>query len=140
VDGFDWHEAGLTVGQVAQRSGIAASAVRFYERHGLLTSDRTGGNQRRYRGDVLCRIAMIRACQQVGLSLAEIRVALSGLPEGHIPTRADWERLARDLRARLHERVAQFTHLLDAYSANDPHRVDGARSPSTTTAGTPSGQ
>jgi MerR family redox-sensitive transcriptional activator SoxR len=118
ADGFDWHEAGLTVGQVARRSGVAASAVRFYERQGLLSSDRTGGNQRRYRGDVLCRIAMIRACQQVGLSLAEIRVALADLPDGHIPTGADWERLARGLRGRLRDHLAHMNRLLDAYTAD----------------------
>ena len=85
---FDWHEAGLTVGQVAERSGVAPSALRFYERQGLITADRTAGIQRRYHGDVLCRVAMIRACQRVGLSIAEIRTALAALPEGP----EDWPR------------------------------------------------
>jgi MerR family redox-sensitive transcriptional activator SoxR len=125
VEDFDWHEAGLTVGQVAERGGVAASAVRFYERKGLLTSDRTGGNQRRYRGDVLCRIAMIRACQRVGLSIAEIRAALAQLPEGHIPTPEDWDRLARHLKAELRDRIEQLTHVLDELSAHDP-RVNAA--------------
>src|SRR5216684_5780218 len=70
MDSYDWHEAGLTVGQVAERSGARPSALRFYERQGLISTDRTAGNQRRYRGDVLCRVAMIRVCQQAGLSLA----------------------------------------------------------------------
>ena len=78
---FDWHEAGLTVGQVAGRSGVAPSALRFYERQGLITSDRTAGNQRRYHGDILCRVAMIRACQRVGLSIAEIRTARPNCPK-----------------------------------------------------------
>ena len=68
MDSFDWHEAGLTVGQVAERSGAAPSALRFYERQGLISADRSASNQRRYRGDVLCRVAIIRVCQQAGLS------------------------------------------------------------------------
>lgn len=133
---FDWHEAGLTVGQVAERSGVAASALRFYERKGLLTSDRTNGNQRRYRGDVLCRVAMIRACQRVGLSIAEIRAALATMPEGHIPNRADWDRLAQHLRAELHDRVEQLTRLLDELSDYDPSVRQQAASPTIHTAET----
>jgi len=113
---FDWHEAGLTVGQVAERSGVAPSALRFYERQGLLSSDRTAGNQRRYHGDVLCRVAMIRACQRVGLSIAEIRSALAGLPEGHIPGPEDWDRLARHLRRELHNRIDDLNRALQALS------------------------
>jgi MerR family redox-sensitive transcriptional activator SoxR len=137
---FDWHEAGLTVGQVAERSGVAASALRFYERQGLLTSERTAGNQRRYRGDVLCRVVMIRACQRVGLSIAEIRAALATMPEGHIPTRADWERLAQYLRAELHDRVEQLNRLLDEFSDHDPSVHGQAGSPAVTTVKTTSGQ
>lgn len=73
---FDWHEAGLTVGQVAKRSGVAPSALRFYERQRLISSDRTTGNQRRYYGDVLCRVTMIRACQRVGLLSGGARAAV----------------------------------------------------------------
>ncbi|MGI8412037.1 MAG: MerR family transcriptional regulator, partial [Solirubrobacteraceae bacterium] len=73
----DWHETGLTVGQVAQRMTITRSAVRWYDDHGLLPSERTAGNQRRFFADVQCRVAMIRAAQRVGLSIAEIREALS---------------------------------------------------------------
>ena len=83
MNSYDWHEAGLTVGQVAERSGAAPSALRFYERQGLISTDRTAGNQRRYRGDVLCRVAMIRVCQQAGLTLTQIRVALAeAVPDG----------------------------------------------------------
>jgi len=113
---FDWHEAGLTVGQVAERSGVAPSALRFYERKGLITSDRTAGNQRRYHGDVLCRVAMIRACQRVGLSIAEIRVALAALPEGHIPGPEDWDRLSRHLKRELHNRIDDLNRALQALS------------------------
>ena len=111
---FDWHEAGLTVGQVAERSGVAASALRFYERQGLFPADRTSGNQRRYRGDVLCRVAMIRACQRVGLSIAEIRTALAALPEGHIPGPEDWDRLSRQLQAELRDRIDELNRALQS--------------------------
>jgi len=81
----DWHETGLTVGQVAQRMKITRSAVRWYDDHGLLPSERTAGNQRRFFADVQCRVAMIRAAQRVGLSIAEIREALSDLPPDSHP-------------------------------------------------------
>jgi len=119
---FDWHEAGLTVGQVAQRSGVAPSALRFYERQELITSDRTTGNQRRYHGDVLCRVAMIRACQRVGLSIAEIRTALAELPEGHIPGPEDWDRLAQRLRHELHHRIDDLNRALQALSPHGPRQ------------------
>jgi MerR family transcriptional regulator, redox-sensitive transcriptional activator SoxR len=114
-DSVDWHEAGLTVGQVAERSGAAPSALRFYERQGLITADRTTSNQRRYRGDVLCRVAMIRVCQQAGLSLAQIRTALAeAIPDGQIPGPAEWERLARHLRSVVTSRIGELDRLLGA--------------------------
>jgi MerR family transcriptional regulator, redox-sensitive transcriptional activator SoxR len=109
---FDWHEAGLSVGQVAERSGVAPSALRFYERQGLISSDRTAGNQRRYRGDVLCRVAMVRACQRVGLSIAEIRTALAELPDGHIPGPQDWDRLSQRLQRELRDRIDDLNRAL----------------------------
>lgn len=111
---FDWHEAGLSVGQVSQRSGVAPSAVRFYERQGLLSSDRTSGNQRRYHADVLCRVAMIRACQRVGLTIAEIRTALAELPEGQVPGPEDWDRLSKRLQGELRERIDDLNNALAA--------------------------
>lgn len=102
------------MGQVAERSGVAASALRFYERQGLITADRTSGNQRRYRGDVLCRVAMIRACQRVGLSIAEIRTALAALPEGHIPGPEDWDRLSRQLQTELRDRIDELNRALQS--------------------------
>jgi MerR family transcriptional regulator, redox-sensitive transcriptional activator SoxR len=113
MNSFDWHEAGLTVGQVADRSGASQSALRFYERQGLISADRTAGNQRRYRGDVLCRVAMIRVCQQAGLSLAQTRTALAEVaPDGQIPGRQEWEALARRLRRQLSTRIDELDRLL----------------------------
>jgi len=117
---FDWHEAGLFVGQVAERSGVAASALRFYERQGLISSDRTAGNQRRFHGDVLCRVAMIRACQRVGLSIADIRIALAELPEGQIPGPEDWNRMSQRLQRELHERIDDLNQALRALIGQDP--------------------
>jgi MerR family transcriptional regulator, redox-sensitive transcriptional activator SoxR len=116
TDSFDWHEPGLTVGQVSRRSGVAPSALRFYERKGLITSDRTTGNQRRYYADVLCRVAMIRACQTVGLSIAEIRTALSPLPEGTVPSPEDWQRLSGHLERELRDRIEHLRRVLEALS------------------------
>ena len=112
---FDWHEAGLTVGQAAERSGAAPSALRFYERQGLISADRTAANQRRYRGDVLCRVAMIRVCQQAGLSLAQIRAALAeAVPDGRVPGPQEWEQLAAHLRREVTSRISELDHLLGA--------------------------
>src|SRR5262245_10071386 len=115
MDSFDWHEAGLTVGQVAERSGAAPSALRFYARQGLISADRTASNQRRYHGDVLCRIAMIRVCQHAGLSLAQIRAALAeAVPGGRIPGPQEWERLAHHLRQQVSSRISELDLLLGA--------------------------
>jgi MerR family redox-sensitive transcriptional activator SoxR len=115
MDSFDWHEAGLTVGQMAERSGAAPSALRFYERQGLISADRTASNQRRYRGDVLCRVAMIRVCQQAGLSLAQIRAALAqAVPDGQIPGPQEWERLAQHLSREVTDRISELDRLLSA--------------------------
>lgn len=124
---IDWHAAGLTIGEVAARGGVAPSALRFYEAQGLISSVRTAGNQRRYAGDVLCRVMMIRACQRVGLTIAEIRAALAELPDGHIPGSNDWERLAARLRSELHDRIAQLNALLDELSGR-PVTASSARS------------
>lgn len=104
---------GLTPGDVARRAGVAISALHFYEREGLIASERTAGNQRRYRRDVLRRIAFIRVSQRVGISLADIRAALETLPEGRTPTKADWSRLSRTWRSALDERIARLESLRD---------------------------
>jgi len=117
----EWHIDGLTVGQVAERMGITRSAVRWYDDHGLLPSERTSGNQRRFFADVLCRIAMIRAAQRVGLSIAEIRDALSTLPPGQPPTPQDWERLAIRLRQVTNKRIDELFQLLEELTPDQPH-------------------
>jgi MerR family redox-sensitive transcriptional activator SoxR len=95
----------LTVSEVARRSGFAASALRYYEREGLIAAARTGGGQRRYQRSVLRRLAFIRAARNVGLSLDEIRAELDQLPAGRAPTKADWSRISQDWRHRLDEQI-----------------------------------
>ncbi|HZC69102.1 MAG TPA: redox-sensitive transcriptional activator SoxR [Jatrophihabitans sp.] len=103
----------LTVSQVAERSGFAPSALRFYEREGLVRATRTSGNQRRYERNVLRRLAFVRAARNVGLTLDEIATALATLPDGRTPTRADWARLSRTWRQRLDDQIASLEKLRD---------------------------
>ncbi|CAM3654687.1 redox-sensitive transcriptional activator SoxR [Occultella aeris] len=103
----------LTVGELSARSGVAPSALHFYERQGLISAERTAGNQRRYRRDTLRRVAFIRVSQRVGVPLARIRLALDSLPSGRTPTKADWARLSRMWRSELDERIAALEHLRD---------------------------
>ena len=95
----------LSIGEVAQRSGVAPSALRFYERQGLIASTRTDGNQRRYDRSVLRRIALVQAGRAAGISLVEIRAALAGLPTTRTPSRRDWERLSNRWRDDLDARI-----------------------------------
>ena len=104
---------GLSVGQVAARSGVAVSTLHFYEAKGLIKSRRTAGNQRRYRPETLRRVAFIRVGQRVGIPLKLIGEALATLPEDRPPTRQDWERLSRAWRAELDLRIEQLTRLRD---------------------------
>lgn len=106
----------LTVGQLAERSGVAVSALHFYEAKGLITSTRTSGNQRRYGRDTLRRVAFIRFAQRVGVPLAEIRAALASLPEQRTPTRADWAQLSENWRAQLDDRITAMQRLRDDLS------------------------
>ncbi|MPZ99523.1 MAG: redox-sensitive transcriptional activator SoxR [Dehalococcoidia bacterium] len=103
----------LTVGELARRSGVAASALRFYESSGLLTSRRSEGGQRRFERATLRRVAVIRAAQAVGLSLDEIRAALDALPAGRTPTARDWERLSSGWRRKLDRRIDELERLRD---------------------------
>jgi MerR family transcriptional regulator, redox-sensitive transcriptional activator SoxR len=107
------HEAHLTIGQLAERSGVATSALRYYEDRGLIGSERTAGNQRRYPKSVLRRVAFIRSAQRVGLTLEEVEEALSTLPAGRTPTKADWTRLSRSWRPRIDEQIARLERLRD---------------------------
>jgi MerR family transcriptional regulator, redox-sensitive transcriptional activator SoxR len=101
----------LTIGEVAARSGVAVSALHFYERQGLITSERSAGNQRRYHRATLRRIAFIRVSQRVGVPLASIRDALDSLPDSRTPTKRDWTRLSRLWRGELDRRIAALEHL-----------------------------
>ena len=103
----------LTIGQLAERSGVATSAIRFYESRGLVSSVRTTGNQRRYPQSTLRRVAFIRTAQRIGLSLDEIGAALATLPEGRTPTKSDWHRLSNAWRPRLDEQIRRIELLRD---------------------------
>jgi MerR family transcriptional regulator, redox-sensitive transcriptional activator SoxR len=105
--------AWLSVGELARRSGVAVSALHYYEAQGLLSSQRSAGNQRRYPRSALRRVAFIRSAQQLGLSLGEIAAALATLPAQRTPTRADGTRLSRQWRARLDARIAALIALRD---------------------------
>ncbi len=103
----------FSVGQIAIRSGVAVSALHFYERQGLISSHRTAGNQRRYAGDMLRRIAIIKVGQEVGIPLAEIGAALATLPGGRTPDRSDWEVLSRGWAENLNQRIERLQKLRD---------------------------
>lgn len=103
----------LTPGQLSERSGVAVSALHFYEREGLIVSRRTSGNQRRYARETLRRVAFIRISQSVGIPLAEIRAALETLPDGRNPTRRDWAKLSTAWQQNLDERIEQLERLRD---------------------------
>jgi MerR family redox-sensitive transcriptional activator SoxR len=103
--------AELTVGQLSARSGVAVSALHFYEAQGLISSRRTAGNQRRYDRDMLRRVAFIRVSQRVGMPLSRIREALTMLPAERTPTRQDWARLSASWRTDLDARIDQLQRL-----------------------------
>ncbi len=103
----------LSVGEVAARAGLATSALRFYEEHGLIRSERNESGHRRYHADVLRRVSFIRTAQRVGLALSEIRQALDSLPNHRTPTAKDWERLASSWRPRLDEQIELLTRMRD---------------------------
>lgn len=105
--------SGLTIGQVAHRTGAATSALRYWEELGLIGSERTTGNQRRYERATIRRVSFIRAAQRVGLSLDEIGAALATLPDGRTPTASDWARLSRSWRGRLDEQIRRIEKLRD---------------------------
>jgi MerR family redox-sensitive transcriptional activator SoxR len=103
----------LTIGALSERTGVAPSALRFYEAEGLIAADRSPGGQRRYPRSTLRRVSFIRVAQQVGLRLEEIREALASLPDGRTPDEDDWERLSRSWRPRLDARIALLERLRD---------------------------
>ncbi len=107
----------IAIGELAKRSGVAASALRFYEDEGLIVSGRTESGRRQYKRETLRRVAFILAAQRVGLSLMEIRDALATLPERRTPTVDDWARLSRRWRPLLEAKIASMTQLRDQLNA-----------------------
>ena len=103
----------LTIGELSKRSGVATSALRYYETQGLIVSTRTSGNQRRFPRPTLRRVAFIRSAQRVGLTLEEIADALATLPESRTPTKADWARLSRSWRPRVDAQIERLVRLRD---------------------------
>ena len=106
-------DSGLSVGEVAKRSGVAVSTLHFYESKGLIRSARTRGNQRRYPRSILRRIAVIRVAQKAGIPLATIRQALASLPQGRTPNFDDWRKLSTRWRAELDGRIERLSRLRD---------------------------
>lgn len=105
----DW----ITIGELAARSGVATSTLRYYEGQALIHAERSPGNQRRFARATLRRVAFIRAAQRIGLSLQEIRDALGKLPSDRTPTKADWARLSRSWRGHLDSRIHELEQLRD---------------------------
>ena len=101
----------LPIGEVARRSGVASSALRFYEQRGLITSERAGSGHRRYPRPVLRRIAFIVFAQRIGLTLDEIGAELAKLPPHHAPTRRDWSKLSATWTSRIDDRIAELERL-----------------------------
>jgi len=106
-------EKALTVGELAKRSGVAVSALHFYEAKGLIRSVRSPGNQRRYPRETLRRVSVIKVAQRVGVPLADIREALKALPQNRAPSAAEWRRLSSKWKAELDERITKLTKLRD---------------------------
>lgn len=106
-------ETDLSIGYVSERTGVAHSALRFYESEGLIQAERSDGGQRRYPRDVLRRVSFIRIAQQIGLSLDEIRDALASLPDGRTPTKRDWERLSTGWRPRVDAQIRMLERMRD---------------------------
>ena len=111
VEVMDNH--GLTPGELANRSGVAISALHFYEREGLITSRRTSGHQRRYSRDTLRRVAFIRMSQRLGIPLVRVRSALATLPTDRVPTSKDWAKLSAGWRQELDDRIVHLQRLRD---------------------------
>ncbi|GEA13262.1 redox-sensitive transcriptional activator SoxR [Alteromonas sp. KUL49] len=104
----------LSVGRVAERCGVKVSTLHFYEQKGLIKSLRNQGNQRRYKPDVLRRVSIIKAAQKMGITLDEIKEALSALPNNRTPNKNDWERMAMSWQAALTLRIDKLTRLKDS--------------------------
>ena len=106
----------LTIGQLAERAGVATSALRYYESRGLISAERSEGNHRLFAPAMLRRVSLIKAAQAIGISLSEIQDALDALPSGRTPTAADWARMSARWRGDLDERIARLVDLRDRLS------------------------
>ena len=104
---------GLSIGDLATRTGLSVSAIRFYESKGLITPDRNEGNQRRYEGSDIRRLSFILIAQQMGLTIEQIKSVMASLPDGRTPTRADWSKISRTFRKTLDERIAMMERMRD---------------------------
>jgi MerR family redox-sensitive transcriptional activator SoxR len=106
-------EHDLAIGALSERTGVATSALRFYQSEGLIHSTRSSGGQRRYTRETLRRVSFIRVAQQVGLSLDEIRAAMASLPDNRTPTEKDWRRLSASWRPRIDAQIRLLERLRD---------------------------
>ncbi|MEL6694050.1 MAG: redox-sensitive transcriptional activator SoxR [Pseudomonadota bacterium] len=104
---------GLSIGDLAARTGLSVSAIRFYESKGLITPDRNEGNQRRYEGSDIRRLSFILIAQQMGLTIDQIKSVMESLPDGRTPTKADWSKISRTFRKTLDERIAMMERMRD---------------------------
>ena len=104
---------GLSIGDLSVRTGLSVSAIRFYEKKGLINPDRNAGNQRRYEGSDIRRLSFILIAQQIGLSIEEIKETMAALPEGRTPTKADWGKISRSFRKTLDDRIAMMERMRD---------------------------
>ena len=104
---------GLSIGDLAARTGLSVSAIRFYESKGLITPDRNDGNQRRYEGSDIRRLSFILIAQQMGLTIEQIKSVMASLPDGRTPTKADWSKISRTFRKTLDERIALMERMRD---------------------------
>lgn len=104
---------GLSIGDLAARTGLSVSAIRFYEKKGLITPDRNQGNQRRYEGSDIRRLSFVLIAQQIGFSIEEIKSLMAQLPEARTPTKADWTKISRTFRKTLDERIAVMQRMRD---------------------------
>lgn len=111
------NEANWSVGRIAKRCGVKVSTLHFYEEKGLIRSWRNAGNQRRYKPDVMRRISVIKAAQKLGVTLDEIKAALSQLPDNRAPTKEDWETLSTTWQTVLNDRIKKLENLRDSLSS-----------------------
>lgn len=103
----------ISIGELASRTGVAPSALRFYEQLGLISSERTPGNQRRFKRATIRRVSVVRAAQRCGISLDEVASVLAGLPSDRSATNQDWQRISEAWSSRLDERIDTLTRLRD---------------------------